>query len=99
MEVSLIKKREVKILLRLKREKKSQEPRKRRVLEHLIRLVNIFLLAAERFHLKSDNYEQLILVICGLIRGRIVPKLGVTQSPEKLDKNSKTMSLNSGIFY
>ncbi len=39
--------------------------------EHLIRLVKIFRVAAERFRLHSQTYKQVILVICGLVRLRI----------------------------
>ena len=39
--------------------------------EHLIRLVKIFRVAAERFRLHSRTYKQVILVICGLVRLRI----------------------------
>jgi hypothetical protein len=41
------------------------------VVEHLIRLLKIFRVAAERFRLKRQNYEPVILVVCGLIRWRI----------------------------
>ena len=39
--------------------------------EHLIRFVKIFRVAAERFRLDSRTYKQVILVICGLERFRI----------------------------
>ena len=39
--------------------------------EHLIRIVKIFRVAAERFRLHSRTYKQVILVICGLVRLRI----------------------------
>ncbi|VEP15458.1 transposase [Hyella patelloides LEGE 07179] len=39
--------------------------------EHLIRLIKIFRVAAERFRLHSRSYKQVILVICGLVRFRI----------------------------
>lgn len=41
------------------------------VVEHLIRLVKTFRIAAERFRLKSTTYEPVILTVCGLIRWRI----------------------------
>jgi hypothetical protein len=44
---------------------------KRIFVEHLIRLLKIFRVAAERFRLKPQNYEPVILVVCGLIRWRI----------------------------
>jgi hypothetical protein len=49
----------------------QQKGRKRIVVEHLIRLVKIFRLAAERFRLISENYDPVILLVCGLIRWRI----------------------------
>lgn len=39
--------------------------------EHIIRLLKIFRIASERFRLRSDTYEQIILTICGLVRLRI----------------------------
>ena len=53
-----------------KRANKSKA-QKRIFVEHLIRLIKIFRIAAERFRLKSKNYEPVILVVCGLIRWRI----------------------------
>lgn len=38
--------------------------------EHVIRIVKIFRVAQERFRLKADKYEQIILTICGLVRLR-----------------------------
>ena len=62
---------EVEILLRLKKPKINQRLKQAFFVEHLIRLVKIFRVAAERFRLKTDNYEPVILVVCGLIRWRI----------------------------
>ena len=39
--------------------------------EHLIRFVKIFRIASERFRLKPQKYEQVIMTICGLVRFRI----------------------------
>lgn len=39
--------------------------------EHLIRLVKIFRVASERFRLNPQKYEQVIMLICGLVRFRI----------------------------
>ena len=39
--------------------------------EHVIRLIKIFRAAKERFRMKKNKYEQVILTICGLIRLRI----------------------------
>lgn len=45
--------------------------KKRIVVEHLIRLVKIFRVAAERFRLNPKKYELIIRVVCGLVRWRI----------------------------
>ncbi|BAY81515.1 hypothetical protein NIES267_09920 [Calothrix parasitica NIES-267] len=45
--------------------------RSRIFVEHLIRLVKIFRVAQERFRLKSNKYEQIIMTICGIVRLRI----------------------------
>lgn len=58
------------ITVQQKQENQAQA-RKRIFVEHLIRLIKIFRVAAERFHLKPNNYEPVILVVCGLIRWRI----------------------------
>ncbi|MEH2413292.1 transposase family protein [Nostoc sp.] len=39
--------------------------------EHLIRLIKIFRIASERFRLRSQIYEQIILTVCALVRLRI----------------------------
>ena len=40
-------------------------------IEHLIRLLKIFRIASQRFRLKFETYEQIILTVCGLVRLRI----------------------------
>jgi hypothetical protein len=40
-------------------------------IEHLIRLIKIFQVASQRFRLKKDVYNEIILTICGLVRLRI----------------------------
>lgn len=45
--------------------------RKRIFVEHVIRLLKIFRVASERFRLRPDIYEQVILTVCGLVRLRI----------------------------
>jgi hypothetical protein len=40
-------------------------------IEHLIRLLKIFRIARDRFRLKLETYEQIILTVCGLVRLRI----------------------------
>lgn len=65
------KRREVEILLPLKKTKINQRLKQAFFVEYLIRLGKIFRVAAERFRLITDNYEPVILVVCGLIRWRI----------------------------
>jgi hypothetical protein len=44
---------------------------KRIFVEHLIRLVKIFRIAEQRFRLRFNHYNQVIGVVCGLVRLRI----------------------------
>ena len=53
------------------KQENQKKARKRVVVEHLIRLVKTFRIAAERFRLKSASYEPVIRAVCGLIRWRI----------------------------
>ncbi len=62
------RKQELPLEIKEDNKKKSQ---KRIFLEHVIRLIKIFILARERFRLKDSNYEKVILTICGLVRLRI----------------------------
>ncbi len=39
--------------------------------EHVIRVLKIFRVASERFRLRKETYEQVILAGCGLVRFRI----------------------------
>ena len=48
-----------------------KKARKRVVVEHLIRLVKTFRIAAERFGLNAATYKRVILTGCGLVRWRI----------------------------
>ena len=48
--------------------KKSQQ---RIFVEHLIRILKIFKVASEKFRLNRQNYSQVILTVCGLVRLRI----------------------------
>ncbi len=41
------------------------------LIEHLIRLVKIFQIAAHRFRLRPQTYQRIILTVCGLVRVRI----------------------------
>lgn len=75
-----------------KRANKSKA-KKRIVVEHIIRLLKIFRVASERFRLKSKNYEQVILVVCGLIRWRIGAI--VMCSVNSLQAGKKTVKIRS----
>lgn len=44
---------------------------KRIFVEHLIRVVKIFQVASQRFRLSADVYNEIILLVCGLVRLRI----------------------------
>ena len=56
----------------LAQKKENQDKAKKRiVVEHLIRLVKIFRVAAERFRLNPEKYELIIRVVCGLVKWRI----------------------------
>lgn len=50
------------------REDNKQISRQRIFIEHLIRRLKIFRVAADKFRLNPQNYEQVILTICGLVR-------------------------------
>ncbi len=39
--------------------------------EHVIRLIKLFRVAQERFRLKRETYDQVILAVCGLVLLRI----------------------------
>lgn len=53
------------------KEKNKELATQRIFVEHLIRLVKIFRVASERFRLNTRKYEQIIMMICGLVRLRI----------------------------
>lgn len=53
------------------KEENKEKAKKRIFVEHVIRLIKIFRIAKERFRLKENNYEKIILTICGLVRLRI----------------------------
>ncbi len=44
---------------------------KRIFVEHIIRLLKIFRVAQERFRLSSGKYDQIVMMICGLVRFRL----------------------------
>lgn len=54
-----------------KAENKEFSSTRRIFVEHMIRLVRIFRVAQERFRLRCDTYEQVVLTICGLVRLRL----------------------------
>ena len=68
---TLNKKAQGKDITPAQKQANKQKARKRIIIEHMIRLVKIFRVAAERFRLKVGNYEPVIMVVCGLIRWRI----------------------------
>ena len=53
------------------KEENQQLSARRIVVEHVIRLVKIFRIAQERFRLRPQNYELVILTVCGLVRLRV----------------------------
>ena len=53
------------------KQKNRDKARKRIFVEHIIRLVKIFRIAQERFRLKGESYQRIILTVCGLVRLRI----------------------------
>jgi uncharacterized membrane protein len=65
------KKTRIQAITSEQKQENKKKARKRIVVEHLIRLVKIFRVAAERFRRKRKNYEPVILVVCGLITWRI----------------------------
>lgn len=58
-------------LTQAQKEKNKEIAKERIYIEHLIRIIKIFRIASERFRVKSSRYQQVILVICGLVRLRI----------------------------
>ena len=53
------------------KEENKQISAQRIVVEHVIRLVKIFRVAQERFRLRPQSYERVILTVCGLVRLRV----------------------------
>ena len=53
------------------KEENKQISAQRIVIEHVIRLVKIFRVAQERFRLRPQSYERVILTVCGLVRLRV----------------------------
>jgi hypothetical protein len=54
-----------------KKEENKQISRQRIFIEHLIRRLKIFRIAADKFRLNRQCYETIILTICGLVRLRL----------------------------
>lgn len=65
------KKRKNQELSAKEQEENRQKASQRIFVEHVIRLVKIFRVAQERFRLRRENYQKVILTICGLVRLRI----------------------------
>jgi hypothetical protein len=53
------------------KQENQQLSRQRIFVEHLIRRLKIFRIAADKFRLNPHNYQQVILTICGLVRLRL----------------------------
>jgi hypothetical protein len=70
-------------LTREQKEENKQLSVKRIIVEHVIRLVKIFRVAQERFRLRPQNYERVILTVCGLVRLRVGALILPTRKPAK----------------
>jgi DDE superfamily endonuclease/Helix-turn-helix of DDE superfamily endonuclease len=55
----------------LQKEVNKEISSERIYVEHVIRLIKIFRAAKERFRMKGNKYEEVILTICGLVRLRL----------------------------
>ncbi|MDJ0589825.1 MAG: transposase family protein [Pleurocapsa sp. MO_226.B13] len=53
------------------KQENKQISRRRIFIEHLIRRLKIFRIAADKFRLNPQNYQTVILTICGLVRLRM----------------------------
>ncbi|NEQ88517.1 MAG: transposase family protein [Moorea sp. SIO2I5] len=53
------------------KEDNQKKSRERIFVEPMIRVIKVFRVASERFRLNSQNYEKVILTVCGLVRLRI----------------------------
>ena len=65
------KKPKGKELTEVQKEENKVVSSERIYVEHVIRLLKIYRIAKERFRMKGDKYEQIILTVCGLVRLRI----------------------------
>jgi len=58
-------------LTQQQKEQNKKSAQQRIYVEHMIRLVKIFRIAKERFRLRPESYNKVILIVCGLVRLRI----------------------------
>jgi hypothetical protein len=58
-------------LTKEEKEKNGEISSERIFVEHIIRIIKIFKVMAERFRLKKEEYESVFLSVCGLVRLRI----------------------------
>ena len=65
------KKQKGKELTDLQKDANKEISSERIYVEHVIRLIKIFRAAKERFRMKENKYEEVILTICGLVRLRL----------------------------
>jgi hypothetical protein len=65
------KKPKGKELTDLQKDANKEISSKRIYVEHVIRLIKIFRAAKERFRMRENKYENVILTICGLVRLRL----------------------------
>ena len=65
------KKRKHQELSAKEQDENRKKAKERIFVEQVIRLVKIFRVAQERFRLRRENYQKVILTICGLVRLRI----------------------------
>ena len=58
-------------LSEIKKQENKVNSCKRIIIEHVIRLIKVFQIAVQRFRLRPQTYQQVILTVCGLVRLRI----------------------------
>lgn len=66
------------------KQENKQLSTQRIIVEHVIRLVKIWRVAQERFRLKLEHYEQVMMTICGLVRLRVGALILPTLKPLNL---------------
>ena len=67
----LLKKPKGRELTTEQKEENKKISSRRIFIEHLIRRLKIFRIAAEKFRLNPEHYQTVILTICGLVRLRL----------------------------